>query len=148
MKNQRHIVGARLRQTFCLGLALLFCGCHVDRCTTPFGEGGELDLLMPEFFNLYNNPGGTLVINRGYRNTGILVHCMNLGEYVAFGCVCPHCQDQVLQPDDAQRATLLTCPDCGSRFEVYFGNPIEGSQTSCPLFQYNTRYDGRYLSIY
>lgn len=125
---------------------LLLTACGGDMCRTPFGEGGTLDLMQADFLSLYNSPGETLVINRGYR--GILVHCTNLSEYVAFDCVCPHCLDIGMSPDDPRRASMLTCPRCGSRFDLFFGNPLQGAQTSCTLFQYNTHYDGRYLSIY
>ena len=136
----------RLRHFLCLSLLLLVCGCRGDQCRTPFGEGGDLDLLQPDFMNLYNNPGGTLVINRGYR--GILVHCSGLSEYVAFDCVCPHCREVGMTPDSPTHAVMLTCPECGSRFELFFGNPLEGAVTSCMLYQYNTFFDGRILSIY
>ena len=129
-----------------LGLCIFFAACGGDVCRTPFGEGGTIDLLQPDFINLYNNPGETLVINRGYR--GILVHCTNLSEYVAFDCVCPHCLDVGMMPDDPRRAAILECPQCGSQFDIFFGNPLQGAQSACPLYQYNTHYDGRYLSIY
>lgn len=105
-----------------------------------------MDLLQPDFINLYDNPGATLVINRG--NMGILIHCTYLGEYVAFDCTCPNEKTVRLLPDDEKRATLLTCPQCGSRYDVFFGNPLEGAESSCPLYQYQTYYDGRYLTIY
>ena len=104
-----------------------------------------MDLLQPDFIRL-NTPGETMVINRGYR--GILVHCINISDYVAFECACPHCRETGMTPDDPCTASILTCPDCGSRFDVYFGNPLEGSLTGCMLFQYNTFFDGRFLSIY
>lgn len=110
------------------------------------GEGGTLDLLQPDFIGLYNNPGATLVINRGYR--GILVHCTALSEYVAFDCVCPLDHEVGMLPDDNRAAVMLTCPSCGSRFELFFGNPLDGAATACPLRQYNVFYDGRNLSIY
>lgn len=125
---------------------IIFTACAGERCRTPFGEGGTIDLTQPDFINLYNNPGETLVINRGYR--GILVHCTNLSEYVAFECACPHCHEVGMTPDDPHRATVLVCPECGSRFEVFFGNPLDGALTSCMLYQYSTHYDGRFLSIY
>ena len=134
------------RKLLLLVFPLLFASCVGDRCRTPFGEGGVMDLLLPEFLSLYNSPGETLVINRGYR--GILVHCINLSEYVAFDCACPHCLEVGMVPDDAHHAAMLTCPECGSRFDVFFGNPLEGALTGCPLYQYNTYYDGRYLSVY
>ena len=127
-------------------LVLLLAACGGDRCRTPYGEGGTLDLLQPDFLSLYNNPGETLVINRGH--LGILVHCTSLGEYVAFECTCPHCLDVGMNPDDPHRAAYLECPQCASRYDVYFGNPLADAQTGCPLYQYNTHYDGQYLSIY
>lgn len=134
----------------CLFVALLsgclFAACGGERCDTPMGEGGTLDLLQPEFINLYNSPGSTLVINRGFR--GIIVHCTNLEEYVAFDCVCPLDHDTRMLPDDNRAAVILTCPQCGSRFELYYGNPLDGAATACPLRQYNTRYYSPYLSIY
>lgn len=136
----------RLRLGLSLSLLLLVCGCHGDRCRTPFGEGGDLDLLQPDFISLYNNPGGTLLINRGYR--GILVHCTGLSDYVAFECACPHCREVGMVPDDPTHAVMLTCPECGSRYELFFGNPLEGAMSACMLFQYNTLFDGRVLSIY
>ncbi len=131
---------------FILPLLLLLAACHTDRCKVPFGEGGDIDLLQPDFINLYNNPGETLIINRGYK--GILVHCTNLSEYVAFDCVCPSCLGVRTEPDDPRRASILTCPECGSRFEVFFGNPLDGATTSCGLYQYRTFFDGRILSIF
>lgn len=126
--------------------ALLFTACVGERCDTPMGEGGTIDLLQPDFISLYNSPGATLAINRGYR--GIIVHCTNLEEYVAFDCVCPLDHTTRMLPDDDRAAVMLTCPQCGSRFELYFGNPLDGAATACPLRQYNTYYDGRYLTIY
>ncbi len=125
---------------------LLACSCKGERCNTPFGMGGELDLLQPDFINLYNNPGGTLVINRGHK--GIIVNCIDLGQYVAFDCTCPNDHDVRMLPDDDYRAVLLTCPVCGSSYDLYFGYPQEGAASGCPLYQYQTYFDGRYLSIY
>ena len=136
----------RISLILLFSFSFLIFSCGDERCRTPFGEGGTIDLLQPDFNILYNNPGATLVINRGYR--GILVHCTNLYEYVAFECACPYCRETGMVPDDRQRASVLVCPDCGSRFDVFFGNPLDGAMTSCMLYQYSTHYDGRYLSIY
>ena len=145
VERKKRKKGDWLRQfVFISPLFFFFVSCGSDICRTPFGEGGELS--QPDFVSLYNNPGETLVINRGYR--GIIVHCTNLSEYVAFDCVCPYCRNIGMQPDDSHRASLLECQQCGSRFDLFFGNPLEGAQTACMLYQYNTHYDGRYLSIY
>ncbi|MBR1784200.1 MAG: hypothetical protein IJ760_02040 [Bacteroidales bacterium] len=126
--------------------ALLAAGCKGERCDTPFGEGGELDLLQPDFFGIYNTPGATLAVNRGHK--GILVHCVNLGEYVAFDCACPVCHDVRLLPDDNTAATLLACPVCSSSYDLFFGSPMPGSAGPCPLYQYEARCMGHTLIIY
>lgn len=127
-------------------LTLLLVACKPERCDTPFGNGGSIDLTMEEFSNLYNHVGGTLVISCGYK--GVLVRCSGFGEYTAFECACPNDHDVRLLPDDNREAMILTCPTCSSRFELVNGNPLEGSVTPCPLYQYHTAYDGRMLSIY
>ena len=127
-------------------LSLAVAGCHTDRCNTPFGEGATIDLYQPDFVNLLQNPGATLVINRGYK--GILVHCVGLNEYVAFDCACPVCHDMRLLPDDSKTAAVLSCGQCGSSYELYYGNPLDGAASPCPLYAYQTLCDGRYLSIY
>ena len=131
-----------------LALAVGLCwGCKTDRCNTPFGSVGTIDVSLPEYSNLYNNPGGTLVVANG-GHKGVLVHCVALGNYVAFECACPKDHEVRLLPNDDRYAVVLTCPSCASRFEVVYGNPLEGSATGCPLYQYNTSFDGRMLSIY
>ncbi|MBR6048991.1 MAG: hypothetical protein IKP83_02385 [Bacteroidales bacterium] len=139
MKAHRFIAGALLA-------AALLTACKGERCETPFGEGATIDLTQAEFNNLYNNPGGTLVLNRGHR--GILVRCAALGSYAAFECACPNDHDVTMLPDDEHFAIRLTCPVCGSSFDVVYGNPIEGSVTPCPLYQYGTSFDGQMLNIY
>lgn len=125
---------------------LLFMGCKSERCTTPFGQGGTIDLTQAEFINLYNHVGGTAVISLGHK--GVLVRCAAFSEYVAFECACPNDHEVRLLPDDENEAMILACPACGSRFELVNGNPLEGSVTSCMLYQYHTDYAGGMLSIY
>lgn len=135
-----------LAMVVALAVVATLCSCQGERCKMPFGEGATLDLTLPDFMPLLDNPGATLVVNRGYK--GILVHCIDLREYVAFECACPNCVDVRMQPDDAQHATLLECPQCGSRYELYFGNPLDGASSSCPLYQYATDCRGQYLIVY
>lgn len=128
-------------------VACLAVACKGDRCDTPIGSVGTIDLTMPEYANLYNNPGGTLVL-AGVGHRGVLVQCIGLRDYVAFECACPKDHDVRLLPNDDRYAVLLTCPACESRFEVTYGNPLEGSATGCPLYQYSTSFDGRQLTIW
>lgn len=127
-------------------LLMAMVSCIPERCNTPFGQGGTIDLSNPEFDNLYNHVGGTLVVSCGYK--GVLVRCVGFSEYVAFECACPHDREVRMEPDDPQAAVILTCPTCGSRFELSYGNPLEGAVTSCPLYQYRTSFDGQNLSIW
>lgn len=125
----------------------LLGACKSEDCNTPIGSVGTIDVTQAEYSNLYNNPGGTLVLGQvGHR--GVLVNCVALGSYVAFECACPHDHDVRLLPNDDDYAVLLTCPSCGSRFELIHGNPLEGSATGCSLYQYSTSFDGRQLTIY
>ena len=43
---------------------------------------------------------------------------------------------------------ILECPSCGSQFLAIDGTPLEGSATSCSLFQYDTRLNGTTLDIW
>lgn len=125
---------------------LLLASCKPERCNTPFGQGATIDLTEPEFNNIYNHVGGTLMISCGYK--GVIVRCVGFSEYVAFECACPFDREVRMDADDPRAAVILTCPSCGSRFELSYGNPLEGSVTSCMLYQYRTSFDGRLLSIY
>ena len=53
-----------------------------------------------------------------------------------------------LLADSDWGGSVLECPTCHSRFETEYGNPLEGSVTGCPLYQYNTQFDGYRLTIY
>lgn len=140
----------RLAQVLCVAALLTFCfltlaSCKRDRCESPIGESGAI--YLPEYPDIYNSVGGTVVLNKGYR--GILVRCSAFGEYMAFECACPQDHDVRMLPDDDHNAVLLTCPSCGSRFEVVSsGSPLEGSSTACPLHQYRADLDGNTLYIY
>ena len=129
---------------FHLSLFTLY-GCVGDRCNTPFGEGGTLDVTMPDFAPL-SNVGGSMMINRGHK--GIMVTRMSYSEFVAFECSCPNDNDVLMEPDDIWGNTVLVCPVCSSRFNAVDGSALNGSVTPCPLYQYSTSFDGRLLSIW
>lgn len=123
---------------------LLLAGCKRDVCDTPIGEVG--DIMLTDYPDIFNNVGGTIVLNRGHR--GVLVRCEAFGQYAAFECSCPNDHDVRMLPDDDHSAMMLTCPSCGSRFELINGNPLEGSSASCPLHRYSTSVEGYRLYIY
>jgi len=130
----------------CASLCFLFLqACQTDHCETPFGEGGILDITQPDVSALCN-VGGAVMINRGHK--GIMVTRMNYNDFVAFECTCPNDTDVRLQADAVFGSSVLTCPTCGSRFSSLNGTPFDGAATPCPLYEYNTIFDGQYLTIY
>lgn len=129
---------------------ILLAACTSNRCDTPFGMGGQFDLSLPAYSPLANV--GAMVIYRdsyglevGHR--GIYVRRVTLNEFIALEITCPNDHDVALAVDP-ENDMLLRCPVCSSAFETIYGNPIEGSATPCPLYQYSTDYDGRMLLIY
>lgn len=128
-----------------LMLFFLFACSKDNTCDTPFGDGAQIDINMPDFAAL-QTVGGTVTVNRGYK--GIFVRRVSYGEFVAFECACPHCHDERLLPLEGWAGAVLECPSCHSLFETEYGNPLEGAATSCPLYQYYTQFDGYILNIY
>lgn len=136
-----------------LSVFLLTTGCKGDVCNTPFGEGGVINLSLPDFAPLLNVGGAVIVTHDNYGfdmgHRGILVRHTSLYEFAAFDCSCPYDRDITLLPIEGWNGAVLECPSCGSRFETEYGNPLDGAATSCPLYQYTTHFDGYYtLEIY
>ena len=124
----------------------LAAACSRDNlCNTPFGEGASIDIYQPDFAAL-QTVGGTLTINRGYK--GIFIRRTTYADFVAFECACPNCHETRLLPDPDWNGAVLQCPTCQSRFETEYGIPLNGSATSCPLYEYRTYFDGYTLEIY
>ncbi len=137
---------SRIALLFAINLSLFtLSSCVGDRCQTPFGEGATIDVTMPDFAPL-SNVGGSLMINRGHK--GIMVTRISYSEFVAFEASCPGGCDVRLEADPSWGNTVLNCPVCSSRFNALDGSALDGSSTPCPLYQYNTAFDGRLLSIY
>lgn len=125
---------------------LSISACSRDNaCNTPFGEGDQIDIYLPVFVDL-QNVGGTMTINRGYK--GIFVRRVSYSEFVAFECACPHCHEVRLTPLEGWDGSVLECRECHSLYETVNGQPLEGSASGCPLYQYNTLFDGYILTIY
>ena len=126
--------------------ALFFSSCgRENQCDTPFGEGAQVDVSLPEFAAL-QNVGGSMTINRGHH--GIFVRRVSFADFVAFECTCPKDHDTRLLADADWGGAVLSCPDCGSKFETEYGTPLEGAATPCLLDQYNTSFNGVMLEIY
>jgi len=141
--GRRSVVG--LLCVLCLSL-LSFAGCGPDRCRTPFGEGGTVDVTMPDFAPLAH-VGGAMSIG-GLGSLGVHVTRTSYSDFVAFELACPADHEVRLEADADWGGSILECPVCASRFNALDGTPLSGSATPCPLYQYSTSFDGRWLSIY
>jgi hypothetical protein len=114
-------------------------------CNTPHGDEVTIDVYLPEF-NALATPGGTLTINRGYK--GIFVRRITYSEFVAFECACPSCHEERLVPLAGWESAVLICPVDSSMYETVNGQPLEGAASGCPLYSYDTYFDGTVLEIY
>lgn len=124
----------------------VFPSCTSDSiCNTPFGEGASIDIYQPDF-NALVNIGGCVTINRGYK--GIFVRRVSYTDFVAFECACPNDHEVRLVPDPDWAGAVLKCNACGSLYETEYGQPLEGSASGCPLYSYDTYFDGTVLEIY
>lgn len=131
-----------------VALLMLLCGCkHENHCDTPIGAAAcSIDPNSP-IYNRLNNVGGYEYIVGG--NHGIFVIRTALNEFVAYERTCPHDHSVAVEVEDGWDGTVLKCPVCGSQFNTYAdGMPLDGSKTSCPLYQYGTTYEGGTLYIY
>lgn len=120
---------------------------HENRCNTPIGAANcTVDPNSP-LYNRLNNVGGFEYLVGG--NHGIFVLRTSLNDFVAYERTCPHDHDGVVEVVDGWDGAVLQCPVCGSRFNTYAdGVPLDGSTTSCPLYQYGATYDASMLYIY
>lgn len=143
MKNKRRLAWQSCVAFFFIFPFFIFSSCGPDRCDTPFGEGGTIDIA---FLPALNNVGGSQMINRGYK--GIMVTRMSYSDFVAFECACPNDHEVCLQPDNEWGNNILTCPVCASSYNALDGSPLDGAVSPCPLYQYNTIFDGQNLTIY
>lgn len=126
---------------------LLLCGCRHERCNTPIGTSACSINPNSPLYNRLNNVGGYEYIVGG--NHGIFVMRTSLNEFVAYERTCPHDHNAAVEVVDGWDGTILKCPVCGSQFNTYSdGMPLDGSATSCALYQYGTTYDGGTLYIY
>ena len=140
----------RLRTIIAIIVVLLAAsGCGKDQsCGVPHGSGDVIDLTMPEMTDL-GTVGGSLIINRGHKGI-FVIRVSYQGEFLAFECACPKDNDVAVEPAEGFSG-LLQCPKCHSIFNANSsGEPLEGSQTPCSLYQYGTMMDndGYHLHIF
>lgn len=80
---------------------------------------------------------------------GVVVVRTSYNSFVAFERACPEDNATQVVISEEWGSSILQCPKCGSCFIVEAdGMPMDGSVTSCPLYQYSTHYSGGVLSIY
>ena len=128
----------------CSSLLLLLASCNPEtRCDTPMGDAScQLDLI--QYPNLTGGNGYEYIVG-GYQ--GVVVIRTSLEQYVAYERTCPHDHGRLSVSGDYGTA-VLECPECHSCFNAFAdGMPIDGSQTSCPLYQYSTHYASGILYI-
>lgn len=93
-----------------------------------------------------NVVGGHMYLTGGAR--GVIVVRTAYDHFVAFECSCP-LDGAAVEITADWGASLLECPECHSLFIAETdGMPMDGSATTCPLYQYNTSYNGGILYVY
>ena len=122
------------------------CGCgKYHYCDVPIGDATcQIDPNSPLYPGLNTMTGYEYLIG-GYQGMAVIRTSWN--EFMAYECTCPHDHGRLAMDKDYGNL-VLRCPLCGSGFSTFGdGFPLDGSVTSCPLYQYNTYYDGSILYI-
>lgn len=128
--------------------ALLLAGCRGENnCRIPIGDANFTVQPNSAMYSGLNNVGGYQYFTGGHR--GIVVIHTYIDEFAAYERTCPVDTNTQLWVSDSIGSAVLECPKCGSRFSTYSnGSPLQGSATSCSLWEYSTSYDGSDLLIY
>lgn len=94
-----------------------------------------------------NHVGGYEYFTGGHR--GVVVIRLSLTDFIAFERTCPCDNNSRVEVSDTYGSMVLECPTCHSLFSVNdYGNSMTGSVTQCPLYRYETSYNGGTLYIY
>lgn len=126
--------------------ASALCGCgKYHYCDVPIGDATcQIDPNSPLYPGLNTMTGYEYLIG-GYQGMAVIRTGWN--EFMAYECTCPHDHGRLAMDKDYGNR-VLRCPLCGSGFSTFDdGFPLDGSLTSCPLYHYNTYYDGAILYI-
>ncbi len=127
-------------------LAFTACG-RENQCNISIGNTNFQIEPNSAGYPELNNPGGYMYFSGGHR--GVVIIRTALDHFVAFERTCPEDNTSSVSVSDEWGSTLLECPTCHSRFLVESnGLPLEGSATSCPLYEYSTSYSGGILWVY
>lgn len=126
--------------------ALLLASCGKEyACRTPIGDAlCQIEPDSPLYPGL-NTVGGFEYLVGGFN--GVVVIRTGWTEFVAYERSCPQDSGR-LEIVDGSFGCILECPKCHSQWSTFgFGEPLEGSTTSCLLWPYLTYYDGYKLYI-
>ena len=126
-------------------VAVLATGCKDQVCNTPIGQGGSIYLYEPQYASLAT-VGGRVMVSAGHK--GVIIYHASQSVYVAFEATCPKDHESRLESVEGWDWSVVKCPQCGSMFETVYGQPVEGSATGCPLYEYSTVIEGDKLTIY
>lgn len=154
-RRNNHIVPWCLAALLCLLGSLTFAGCDpTSACHVPIGDVGFTIQPNDAMYSDLNSVGGNCILHYGpygqyVGHVGVIIVRTGLNDFVAYEATCPLDTNTALQISDSLGSAVIECPRCGSLFSTYTdGVPLKGSATSCPLFPYQTTYNGEDLTIY
>lgn len=124
--------------------------------TLPGGCAEELENVVPDvpvnvmlhliYYNL--SPASSMIVTNqmvsavslGYDNNGLVVY-RDISEFYAYDRTCPYHVDKSIPVVLSANPLYAECPECGSRFQLWFnGFPADSSLSKYPLKQYQTTY--------
>ncbi len=135
---------------FCLNLY-----CNKDRLCQDFPDTYVNITLQPNTLD-FIPAGGYVYVTANYPSRGLIVYRPFSDEFLAFERTCPYDPYGCCAVDDATQCARLVADESGiiiidscclSKYLMTDGSPFEGP-SSCPLYQYQTYYDGTYLRIF
>ena len=130
-----------------LSLSFLCFGCNTHQCNIPIGSANCCIQPNSPLYSHLNNVGGYEYLTGGHR--GLFVVRVAYDEFKCYERTCPFDSTVAVLASDEWGGVIVECPVCHSQFNTYSdGVPLDGSLTSCPLYQYSCTYDGRDLYIY
>jgi hypothetical protein len=136
-------------------LLLLNVACNKDKLCQDFPDTYINITLQPNTLD-YISPGGYVYVTANYPSRGLIVYRPFTDQFLAFERTCPYDPYGCCAADDPTRCARLIVEESGitiidscclSRYLMTDGSPFEGP-SSCPLYQYQTYYDGTSLRIF
>ncbi len=131
---------------FLFSAVLALSSCNKEgRCHVLIGEATcQIDPNSPLYPGINNCDGYEYLVGGA---NGLVVVRVSYNDFACFERSCPLDSGR-LEMAEGFGNIVLECPKCHSRFNTFAdGCPLEGSRTSCYLYQYSTYYDGSTLYI-